>query len=143
MTTMTARLLYELVPEIANLDLMKELDIAPDEGVIVAFLPRTDGIMQEVEYRDGKRTFTLHSIDGKIVDLFPSDNKGVKWWMAKEAARVNKLSWPEELWRGPAAEFNLDSLPEVQQPENTVLALRMYKRGPWIRLQETKKEATE
>lgn len=143
---MLTRLTMPLVPEATTTNFVKEMGITGDEGLLCAYIPLMVGMPQEVEYREGTRTFTLVSLDGRAIDMMPQDQKGVKWWMVKNAAKENKLEFPQELWYGPADEFSIDALPDMPQPEGTVLALRQYSRGPWIKLQDSlskeKKEDT-
>lgn len=103
-----------------------------DEGVVIAYIPTGDAIMDEHEYRDGDRTFTLFSMDGVALDMLPQDRKTVKWWMVREAAREHRLQFIEPIKACAAEDFRVSCLPQVPQPEGTVLAFRQYSRGPWI-----------
>lgn len=108
-----------------------------DEGVIVAYIPALQGLMMaEHLYRDGKRTFTVYSLDGVVLDMLPHDRKGCKWWMVREAARALKLDYPEPVLACAAEDFRVSCLPRIEDREGQVLAFRSYSRGPWVTLQK-------
>lgn len=136
---MPLRLTSPLVPEALSATVTDDLGLARDTGIMLAFIPTQDGIPREVTYREGTRTYILAHLDGVVLDLIPQDMKPVKWWIVKNAAREEKLNIPQPLWYGPAEDLNIDELPDLPQPENTVLAMRQYSQGPWIKLQNTKK----
>lgn len=140
---MPLRLNLPLVPEVETTNFAKEMGLESGEGLICAFIPIMNAVPQEVEFRDGKRNFTLVSLDGVVLDLVPQDQKTVKWWIVRTAARENKLQIPEPIWSGAAEDFRVEALPDLPQPENTILALRQYRCGPWIKLQEAPKVEPE
>jgi len=118
--------------------LYKQLSIDPAEGLICAYIPAQILQMEEFEVRSGDRYFTLYAHrtawDNVVLDAMPSDSKNVKWWLVKELARSEGLSWVEPFWSGPAGEFDVRWLPDVPRPERSVMAIRQYSRGPWIKL---------
>lgn len=111
--------------------------IARDEGVVVAYIPKNqDGvILMESTYRDGKRAFTVFSLDGVAIDAKPHDTGAMKWWMVREAARALRLEFIEPIFACAAEDFRVSSLPQVPKPADHVLAFRQYNRGPWIKLE--------
>lgn len=106
------------------------------EGLLVAYIPPTDSVPQEYEYRDGKRTFTLVAYDGIVLDMMPHDNKACKWWLVRQAARQEKLAQIEPIWTGPAEDFHITCLPELPREPGYRLAMRQFSRGPWILLEK-------
>lgn len=112
------------------------MGIAPDEGVVVAYIPYSvDGALyEEHPYRDGKRSFTVYSMDGVVLEMLPEDTKPVRWWQVREAARLLRLDYPEPILACAAEDFRVSCLPEVPAPADRVLAFRQYARGPWIKL---------
>ncbi len=106
----------------------------PGEGLLAAFVPVTDKVPKEYEYRDGTRNFRLFSWNGVALDMLPGDAGACKWWMVKDAAREAKVGLIEPVWAGPADDFTLKCLPDLPQPPNTHLAVRRFSRGPWIKL---------
>lgn len=108
----------------------------PDgDGLLVAYLPKLDGVMQEMP--DRVRDLTLYAMDGILVDAIATDARKVKWWLVRNAARDAGLTQVEPMWQGPAGEFKLSSLPDVPRPgAQHRLYMRAYSHGPWIRLEE-------
>lgn len=114
----------------------------PDgDGLLVAYLPKLDGVMQESFLRD----LVVYSMDGVVIDALPNvthyapdSHKGpVKWWRVRGAARELGLAQIEPIWQGPAGELKLSSLPDVPRPEpDYTLHMRAYSHGPWIRLEQ-------
>jgi hypothetical protein len=115
-----------------------QMGLPRDEGLVVAYIPRTAQMPEEYEWRDGMRFFVAVAYDDVLMDLLPSDNKNVKWWKVREAARDLKLDEINPIWSGPSEDFRVSCLPQVPQPDGTVLAMRQYSRGPWITLEEPK-----
>lgn len=85
---------------------------------------------------DEKKSATLYTMDDLAVDLLRDDEKPVKWYHLKNAARAGGFNFPEPFWTGPAADFSVKSLSEnAKSPEEGyAMAVRSYHRGPWIRL---------
>lgn len=110
------------------------------EGVLVAYIPKPveGGPMYYLEhpYRSGKRAFVVYSYDGIVLDMIPADNKGVKWWMVREAARSLGLDYPEPIHTCAAEDFRVSCLPDVPAKPDSALAFRAYGKGPWIKLSD-------
>lgn len=113
-----------------------QMGLPRDEGMVVAYIPKTDYIGEEYEYRDGKRWFVAVAYDGKLLDLMPADRKNVKWWHVREAARQLRLNEISPLWTGPVEDLRVSCLPQLPKPEHHHLAMRQYSRGPWIIIEE-------
>lgn len=113
-----------------------QMGIPRDEGLVVAYIPKTDSMPEEYEYRDGDRWFTAVAYDGVLMDLIPADTKTVKWWQVREARRQLRLEEINPIWAGPCEDFRVSCLPQLPKPENTNLAMRQYSRGPWVILEE-------
>lgn len=104
------------------------------EGVIVAYLPRFEALPQEFSFRDGPDDYrTAVAYDGRLIDCIPSD---MRWWKVREAARTLGLDEVSPIWSGPAEDLRVSCLPDVPQPEGTYLAMRQYRCGPWISLEQ-------
>lgn len=123
-----------------------KLGIPGDEGLVAGYIPVFDTIPQEFIYRDGARTFIMYAIDGTVLDMIAEDQKPVKWWLVKQAChnvnlgeRVTGLSPIETFYSGRADEFRVESLPSSildRKPEGHQMAVRMYKQGPWVKLDQ-------
>lgn len=107
-----------------------------DEGVIVAYIPKNEeGVLtMQHAYRDGTRSFTAYSMDGKLLDMVPEDRKNMKWWQVREAARALELDIIEPIHSCAAEDFRLSCLLDKQlpRPEAHSLAFRRFSKGPWI-----------
>lgn len=114
----------------------RQMGLPLDEGIIVAYIPKTDQMGTEYEYRDGDRWFVAMAYDDKLLDLLPADKKNVKWWVVREAARQLGLNEVTPLYAGPVEDLHISCLPQLPRPEHTNLAMRQYSRGPWIILEE-------
>jgi len=105
---------------------------APDEGIIVAWLPKLDSVLEE-RYNDGG--LTMYAQDGVCIDVHREDGKPVRWWQVRAAARACRFSQVEPFWSGPAADFRVSALPDLPPPEQGVgykRHMRGFSRGPWI-----------
>lgn len=119
----------------------RDLGIDDNDAVIAAFIPTLDFVAEEHIWRDGDRMFKVYSADGVVLDMHPTnDTKAVKWWLVKMAAHELKLSIIQPFWTGQAAEFRVSSLPDVPKPENTIVSIRSYSRGPWIKLEREERD---
>jgi hypothetical protein len=113
-------------------ELFPQLGWDPYEGVNAAFIPDipNDAPNEEHMVIDGVACV----YNGMVIDVV--NVKPTKWWKVRNAARELGLSFPEPIWSGPVSEFSVNSLPDVPQPEGTILAVRRFHQGPWIKLQE-------
>jgi hypothetical protein len=133
MTTMT--MTATTATTTAPAQLYKDMGLDRDDGLIAAYIPVNAELMNEHTMPDG----TLYSVDGCAVDLVMDDEKPVRFWQLKQAARQFRLNHPEPIWTGAAGDFRVQCLPKVPQPADTTLAVRQYRRGPWITLTEEDK----
>lgn len=111
--------------------------ISEYDGLLVAYLPKLDGMMDEMW--DTEEGLTCYSVHGKLIDAI-SEAKGqrVKWWRVRNAARRNGLRQVEPIWQGPAGEFQLSCLPDLPRPSpDHTLYMRAYSHGPWVKLERT------
>jgi hypothetical protein len=113
-------------------ELFPQLGWDPYEGVVAAFIPDipNDAPNEEHLVTDGVACV----YNGMVIDVVSV--KPTKWWKVKNAARELGLSFLNPVWGGPVSEFSVNSLPDVPQPEGTILAIRRFHQGPWIKLQE-------
>lgn len=126
------------------MNILTDLGYKPFEGVLVAYLPPMDAVLQE-HYREymawngRKAQQTMYSIDGVVVDLLDTERKDVRWWVVKNAARDVGMGPVEPIWQGSAADFAQmwpDNLPQVPRPEGAKLHVRGFSRGPWVALEK-------
>ena len=109
-----------------------QMGLPLDEGLVVAYIPKTGQMGEEYEWRDGDRQFIAVAYDDKLLDLMPTDKKTVKWWIVREAARQLRLNEITPLWTGPVEDFHVSCLPQLPRPPESNLAMRQYSKGPWI-----------
>lgn len=128
------------------------MGFARDQGVLAAFIPDNGEMLGETLWVDGKREFTAFSMPSasgkpgrqKLLDLFPlTDSKDVKFWLLRKAAVELEMDVIETVSHCAAEDFVYNSTPRHAQIPSTVLAIRMYERGPWIKLETLKKEETD
>ena len=121
-----------------NPALMCGLD--PYDGLLVAYLPKLDGVMQEaynryVDWEGRTVTATVYSIDGMAIDAKTDpDSLTMKWWRVRNWARELGLSIVEPIWGGAVKDFSLRHLPDVPQPHGAQLHMRAFSHGPWINI---------
>lgn len=112
-----------------------QLGIPGDEGLLAAFVPDLDSL-SENDYDDEVVDIPADSgvgvlYRGTVVDIVgPAP---VRWWKVKNLARLHALDIIEPFWHGPAAEFRVECVPP-RKPEGYTVAVRGYRRGPWIDL---------
>lgn len=112
--------------------------IDENDGLVVAWLPRLDGVMQEHSMSGG----TVFSMDGRVIDVVPGKtSQRAKWWTVKQAARNLGMNFPEPIWQGRAGDFTRGSVPDVPRPLGHKLYMRCYSHGPWIRLEKADAES--
>lgn len=118
-----------------------EIGFARDQGVIAAFIPDDGTMLSEAAWQDNGRQFTAFYIPGpmgkpKLLDLFPlTDSRDVKFWLLRKAAVELGFDVIEPVCHCAAEDFNYESIPRSTQTPGTVLAIRMYERGPYIKLE--------
>lgn len=129
-----------------------EMGFARDQGVIAAFIPDDGRMLHETLYKDGNREFTAFSIDSpsgkvgrqKLIDLFPlAESRDVKFWLLRPAAAILGMDVIEAVCHCAAEDFVYNSIPRHAQTPGTVLAIRMYERGPWCKLESLEKKEDE
>lgn len=105
----------------------------PYESVLIAHLPKAEQYDEtEAEY-DG-RQFRLMSVGGVVVDAIPEDAKGARWWQVRIMAREADLA-AIAVTKTDVANFDFTIGTTPRQP-GTVLAARLYTRGPWVTFKE-------
>ena len=124
--------------------LFSDLGIDPYDGVLIAFLPKLDSVMQEFYLElGGDRLVTAYAQDGMVVDCIDTGQRDVRWWRVRDAARQLHMNIVEPIWSGPAADVTLvmlECLVEQYRPnENEKLHIRCFSRGPWISFSKKEK----
>lgn len=118
--------------------------IAPNDSLLVAYLPKLDSVLQEAYFGAGEDEWTAHIIDGVLLDV-TRPNKPTRWWQARRAAFKLKLQMPHFLYAGTAKDFSMDSkyLKKLVPPldyEDAKLYMRAYSHGPWICIEDEQLE---
>lgn len=110
------------------MELLSELGLDPNDGVLLAYLPDLGHLLQEDEVRAHPKDLTVYSLDGIVLDMLPSG----KWWKVREAARQLGMSTVEPIWSGAFSDFRV---PDVPRPEGAKLFVRAFSNGPWVCLE--------
>jgi len=117
--------------------------VAEYDGLLVAYLPKLDAVMQEF-WLPSER-LTLYCAGDMAVDAM-DEHRGqrVKWWRVRNAARECRMQQVEPIWQGPAGEFTLARLPAVPRPTlEHKLYMRAFSHGPWIKLERNEDETDD
>lgn len=112
---------------------IEALETKCDVGLVVAFVPNHTNRAEEVQVT-GSRPMLLCLVEGEVIDGVPADQKAVKWWHVVREAKLARRDIVDVIWSGPVEDFSVRCLPDVPQPDNTDLAIRLYSSGPWIKL---------
>ncbi len=120
---------------------IKECGIDPCDGLLVAYLPPLDSVLQEYF----KGTCKVYAQDGIVLDMLDDEKPRVKWWRVREAARQLQMAIVEPAWQGAAGDFTDQRLQELRTRWEPYLKdegaygklfMRAYSNGPWICLDE-------
>lgn len=97
-------------------------------GELVGFTSTGQAIQKNYTYNCTENQSELYvyrvatiTASGRVIDL--------SWDMTKEFCKEHGMKWCPELWRGPHAEFNVDSWMDIRYSENAV-SLNRYTEEP-------------
>lgn len=122
------------------MNMLKDLGIDPYDGIIAAYLPPLDSLMEE-RY---KGDLVVYAQDGVVIDMKDAEANNpsaIKWWRVRNAARELNMSWVEPHWSGAAGDFPFDNPPECAHEPEAKLYFRAFSKGPWIKLEAEDREA--
>lgn len=112
--------------------------IDENDGLIVAWLPRLDGVMQEIPWLGG----TVYALDGRVIDSLAEDgSQRMKWWKVRRVSGEVGMPVVEPVWQGRAGDFARGRVSDLPRPEGHKLYMRAYSHGPWIRIERADESA--
>jgi hypothetical protein len=114
------------------------LGISPYDGVILAWLPKLESVMQEMRRNTPDGEEILYLQDGTAIDMLRAKAVGgqlqsARWWQVREAARSARVPLVSPIFSCAAMDLRM---PEVPRPAEHKLYLRRYDKGPWIALEK-------
>jgi hypothetical protein len=120
---------------LADKKIAVDCGIDPNDGLLVAYLPKLDAVLQEAYYDD----LTAHSIDGILLDV--TGPKPVRWWKVRGAAGDLGLALPDISHACSAKDFTSGLARMFSPPyRGAKLYMRAYSHGPWICIEQEQLE---
>jgi hypothetical protein len=117
----------------SGLELARMLDVDLDEGVVLFVFPETieEVVTKEAPYLD-KKGKPVHVVCANLlgtgqraIDVVSPSGSPIRWWQAREAARVAGITEATPRYEGPIGE-----IPERYFTAGYVVGIRFYKHGP-------------